>query len=65
MERLYIRDDSVPSALAAPGEVMVSEETVPQSRGQSEGNFPSVPARSKKNKASVVFLLLVSIDWNS
>ena len=42
---------------------MVSEETVPQFRGQSEGNVPSVPARSKKNKASVVFHLLVSVGY--
>ena len=58
-----MRDDNVPSALAAPGEIMVSEETVLHSRGQSEGNVPSVPARSKKNKASVVFHLLVSVGY--
>ena len=54
MQRLYMRDDSVPSALTAPGEIMVNKETVPHTRGQSEGKVPIVPARSKKNQASTV-----------
>ena len=60
-ERLYIRDDNAVS-VEHPIQATTSEEAGgSQSRGQTEEKVPSIPARAKKEKVSVLSELSITL----